>query len=215
MLLAPYKVVHRFTKVRDGSDPEAGLLNSNGVLYGTTTYGGTLRGCSGLGCGTVFSIGPPSEESVVARFAGGIYPAADLIAVRGALYGTTTHGGYGTCYCQGTVFELKLKPKPDLLLLYSFHGGKDGAFPSAALVPINGSFYGTTRSGGDRKCNRGTIFKLTPSEGEYSKTTLHAFIGGSDGASPYGGLTYLQGKLYGTTTYGGVKNSGTVFRIAP
>jgi len=55
---------------------------------------------------------------------------------------------------------------------------------------------------------------------------LYSFQGGSDGASPYGGLTLdAAGNLYGTTYFGGVDNQqcysvegtgcGTVFKLTP
>lgn len=45
-------VLHDFAGGTDGSDPEAGLINVNGTLYGTTTEGGNSDR------GTVFSITP-------------------------------------------------------------------------------------------------------------------------------------------------------------
>lgn len=48
-------VLYRFKGGTDGEQPEAGLALRNGVLYGTTTYGGA--GSCTFGCGTIFSIG--------------------------------------------------------------------------------------------------------------------------------------------------------------
>jgi uncharacterized repeat protein (TIGR03803 family) len=57
----------------------------------------------------------------------------------------------------------------------------------------------------------GTVFMVTPGGTE---TLLHSFAGGSDGASPFGGVVRKGGKLYGTTYAGGASNDGTVFEIA-
>jgi hypothetical protein len=46
-----YGVVHRFASA-DGANPTAGLIEVNGVLYGTATYGGST------GSGTVFAYTP-------------------------------------------------------------------------------------------------------------------------------------------------------------
>jgi uncharacterized repeat protein (TIGR03803 family) len=46
-----------------------------------------------------------------------------------------------------------------------------------------------------------------------TKTILYSFASGSDGASPYSGLTALNGILYGTTKAGGGGGAGTVFKI--
>jgi uncharacterized repeat protein (TIGR03803 family) len=54
------KVLHGFGGGSDGFFPEAGVINVNGTLYGTTYYGGVR--CGGLGCGTVFAL-PLSQRS--------------------------------------------------------------------------------------------------------------------------------------------------------
>ncbi len=97
-------------------------------------------------------------------------------------------------------------------VLYSFTGGTDGGRPYAGVVEDKlGNFYGTTLQGGD--FGLGTVYKLTPSGTE---TVLHSFAGGSDGATPYGGVILdKKGNLYGTTTDGGSSNAGIVFKVSP
>jgi uncharacterized repeat protein (TIGR03803 family) len=47
-----------------------------------------------------------------------------------------------------------------------------------------------------------------------AEATLYAFSGGSDGSYPDSGLTAgLDGDFYGTTTFGGAHNLGTVYKI--
>jgi uncharacterized repeat protein (TIGR03803 family) len=51
------RILHEFAGGRkDGAVPEAELLLSNGVLYGTTGFGG--NGNCTNGCGTIYSITP-------------------------------------------------------------------------------------------------------------------------------------------------------------
>jgi uncharacterized repeat protein (TIGR03803 family) len=89
-------------------------------------------------------------------------------------------------------------------VLHSFSGGSaDGAHPYAGLLNVNGTFYGTTRSGGTY--DGGTVFAITPSGAE---TVLHSFGGSADGADPRAGLINVGGTLYGTTRNGGTMNSG-------
>ncbi|MGC9992520.1 MAG: choice-of-anchor tandem repeat GloVer-containing protein [Candidatus Cybelea sp.] len=100
------------------------------------------------------------------------------------------------------------------IVLHDFASGADGALPYAGLVSVKGTLYGTTTNGGAD--NFGTVFKITASGKE---TVLHAFIGGTtDGVNPYGGLTDVNGTLYGTTLSGGGSGCystgcGTVFKV--
>jgi len=50
-------VVYAFQGGNDGANPDAGLIDVAGVLYGTTRGGGYVN-CYGAGCGTVFAITP-------------------------------------------------------------------------------------------------------------------------------------------------------------
>ena len=78
----------------------------------------------------------------------------------------------------------------------------------------SGSLYGTTIADGAN--GFGAVFKLTPSNGSWSYTSLHDFTGGSDGSSPYCNLVFdASGNLYGTASAGGAFGSGVVFKITP
>jgi uncharacterized repeat protein (TIGR03803 family) len=203
-------VLHSFAGEPDGFNPDAGLLNVNGTLYGTTFNGGTA------GAGTVFAITTSGKETVLHSFAGtpdGAHSYAGLINVNGTLYGTTVHGGTDG---DGTVFTITTSGAETVL--YSFKGGSgDGKYPTqAALLDVNGTLYGTTARGGTN--SRGTVFSITTSGKE---TVLHSFGGSDDGALPYGGLLDVNGTLYGTTSnggsgsclqYGNVHGCGTVFK---
>ena len=160
--------LYSFTGGNDGgygrfSGPTAGLVQgSDGSFYDTTFYGGTN------GYGTVFQISPNGALSSLYSFPGGnegAYPAAGLVqGSDGSFYGTTEYNGNhpapqgGSFFGAGTVF--KISPKGALSSLYSFTGGNDGANPVAGLVQgSDGSFYGTTVSGGQGGV--GTVFRLT------------------------------------------------------
>lgn len=89
----------------DGGNPVAGLINVNGILYGTTSDGG--GGNCYYGCGTVFSINARTGAmAVVYSFQGGAdgsSPNAGLTDVYGTLYGTTLSGGANGV---GTVYKI-------------------------------------------------------------------------------------------------------------
>jgi uncharacterized repeat protein (TIGR03803 family) len=50
----------------DGAYPVGGLIDVNGTLYGTTTYGG--GGCGTDGCGTVYSVSTTGTETMLHSF---------------------------------------------------------------------------------------------------------------------------------------------------
>lgn len=58
------------------------------------------------------------------------------------------------------------------------------------------------------------MFSVDP---ETDKLTVVYSFGESrmDGTHPYAGLMETNGKLYGTTSAGGIYNSGSVFAITP
>ena len=112
-------VLYSFTGLDgDGAFPYGGVtVGSNGVLYGTTAYGGGGTNCQfngTSGCGTVFELTPPTtpggvwRETVLHSFTDqggdGSVPVAGLIAnASGILYGTTSMGGTPG---QGTLFRI-------------------------------------------------------------------------------------------------------------
>jgi uncharacterized repeat protein (TIGR03803 family) len=113
------KSLHTFTGYpRDGANPYAGVvIGSGGVLYGATQTGGSSSACgSTIGCGTVFSLTPPTSpggawtETVLHSFTGsdGFFPRGSLLVdSTGLLYGTTAAGGSGPPFTSpGTVFSL-------------------------------------------------------------------------------------------------------------
>jgi uncharacterized repeat protein (TIGR03803 family) len=130
-------------------------------------------------------------------------PDANLIAVNGTFYGTTSGGG---AYGDGTVYSITTAGEEHVL--HSFGSGSDGNDPEAGLIDVNGTLYGTTALGGTR--GRGTVFSMTMGGDE---NVLHSFNKRSDGVSPYASLIDVNGTLYGTTTGGGKQGGGTVFSI--
>jgi uncharacterized repeat protein (TIGR03803 family) len=198
----------------DGATPAAGLTERGGAFYGTTQDGGS--GCAPLGCGTVFKIEPSGGETVLHAFQGGSdgeHPTAGLIDVGGTLYGATAEGGGAGHACCGTIFTVSASDAVEVI--YRFKGDSgDGNEPLGTLVDLNGELYGTTKTGGAE--NRGTVFAASTSG---SERVLYSFKRKSnDGAQPFAGLIAVQGRLYGTTRYGGGNSTqclplgcGTVF----
>src|ERR1700722_8913987 len=164
---------------------------------------------------------PPAMTALYSFRGGtdGSGPYAGVIQdAAGNLYGTTVRGGNLACFSPlgcGVVYKVDVTGKETVL--YSFKGGKDGAFPTASLVrDAKGNLYGTTSGRGS---GYGVVFKVDTTGKE---TVLHSFTG-KDGAYPFGGLVRdAEGDLYGTTPNGGVvggtctvtNGCGTVFKVS-
>ena len=211
-------VLHAFCSQEncpDGAYPNAGLIDVQGMLIGTTTRGGANSG------GTVFALDPNTgAETVLYSFCGqqnctdGEYPYSSLIDVKGKLYGTSFYGGTTG---DGTVFAFDPGTGAEKVL-YSFCSRKrceDGAAPYASLVAGEGKLYGTAYLGGRR--NRGTVFALDPDTGR--ENVLHSFCSQphcTDGQAPYADLIEVKGVLYGTAQEYGVHGfGGLVYAIDP
>jgi uncharacterized repeat protein (TIGR03803 family) len=194
----------------DGGAPLGGLIQANnGDLYGTTYAGGARGG------GTVFKITPGGELTTLHNFCLINGSCTDLPGPTGRLLQATDGDIYGTTsgdISAGTVF--KITPAGKFTMLYSFTNG-GGVNPQAGLIQAtDGDFYGTTFNGGAEGCCHGTVFKITPAG---TLTVLYNFCSEThctDGANPWGGLVQAtDGNLYGTTTVGGAKGDGTLFKI--
>lgn len=203
----------------NGAQPNSGLIDVKGTLYGTTPKGGADQS------GTVYGITTSGAETTLYSFESrdrkgqpdGKDPNGRLINVKGTLYGTTAYGGTeNTRHSIGWGVVYRITTSGEEKVLYRFKGGSDGMHPNA-LVYIKGMVYGTTATGGmgcssfgtgDKGC--GTFYSLSPS-GVHK--VLYEFGGGSDGAVPQGRLIQVDGTLYGTTSFGGT-GRGTVYSIS-
>src|SRR6266436_5679386 len=148
--------LYGFTGGSDGGIPNAGLILSGNILYGTASAGG------GSGNGTVFAVNTDgSGFANLYGFTGGNdggIPTASLILSGSILYGTTTAGGGSG---NGTVFAVNTDGS-GFANLHRFTGGNDGGDPYAGLILSSNTLYGTAAGGGSS--GNGTVFSqiLTP-----------------------------------------------------
>jgi uncharacterized repeat protein (TIGR03803 family) len=184
--------LHNFGSGGDGSDPNAQLLYHNGLLFGTTEFGGVS------GFGTVFSFDPTtSTESVLHAFSstkGGKFSTTNLVYHSGSLISDTVRGGDEHCAHRigcGVTFAIKSETGNERIL--------DDLGPG-----------GTLPSGGTG--GYGQLVQVDLKTGQ--QTVLYTFSGGADGSDPEAPLTYHDGAFYGTTYRGGA-GIGTVFKYVP
>ena len=148
----------------DGVNPYMGVvIGGDGVLYGSTGYGGSSNG------GTIFSLTPPASsggawtEAVLQEFplvsTRNVWPGPLTLAEDGTLFGTTQFGGASL---MGTAYALQAPATSGgawtQILLHTFTGS-DGSGPTGLLMGGGGVLYGTTSLGG--AYGAGTVFALT------------------------------------------------------
>lgn len=220
------QILYQFKNVLNGLDPRSPLLvdSSSGIIYGTTSQGGTGSApeCLGGGCGTIFMLTPSATgytETVLYDFKGtddGAFPNALVSDGSGTFYASAVLSGGSACIdggC-GTLFSFKLKTRK-LKVLYQFARGGLW-FPDSQLIfDRTGALYGTAAQNGYSGSSNGGVFKLARSGSGFVESTLHTFSGSpNDGQFPRGGLLLgPAGKaVYGTTFWGG-KGIGSVFEV--
>jgi hypothetical protein len=215
------QILFRFNANGDnvgGALPAAGVtFDKAGNIYGTTS--GNPNDC---GQGNVFKLTPDShgewKETVLYTFTcgNGYNPDSDLVFdAQGDLFGTA----------QDVVFELipQGNGKWKEITLHQFKGAPDGwSLSSGVVLDSSGNIWGTTTSGGTRRCEYaantsgcGIVYKLTPtSGGKWNETVVYEFArGGGRAVTPSSGFRFESaGHFFGTSLAGG-DGIGSVFEL--
>jgi len=214
------ETVLHFQSYSEGTYPEGGVIfDSSGNLYGVLHSGGQNQ------FGAVYELSPSgsnwTEQTLYSfvQFISGINPVGGLlIDPSGNLYGTTSTGGSNDG--GGIVFEFTPASGGwTFNTIYNLSACGPCGPQDKLVMDAAGNLYGTTYGLGNE--GYGSVFKLTPSNGNWTYTSLHDFTGGTDGAHPFGPILDANGNLYGTTASGGLANCdngvgcGVVWEITP
>jgi uncharacterized repeat protein (TIGR03803 family) len=211
------RLIYSFAGNADGEYTDTELaIDSASNLYGTSVQGGKS------GAGTVFQVTPAGVHTVLYSFTGGTDGGEPYKGVTlgpdGNLYGTAVTGGGGSCEggC-GVVFKLTNSGGTwTHSVIHTFTGGNDGSGPGSPVAfDKHGNLYGTTPTGGSHSV--GVIYQMQPNgSGGWRFRIVHAFTGGADGLGGSAGRLLIspEGRLYGTSTVGGVNGFGTVYEVA-
>jgi len=197
----------------DGANPQASLILSNNILYGTATSGGSF------GNGTVFRLNTDGTSftnlhSFTATTqntnSDGANPLfAGLLLLGSTLYGTAANGGSSG---NGSVFAVSIDGT-DFTNLHVFTAldpvartNSDGANPLAGLILSSNTLYGTAGNGGIG--GHGSVFAVNTNGSGF--TNLYSFM---SLAYPVAGVVLSGNTLFGTTELGGSSSNGTVFAV--
>ena len=130
----------------------------------------------------------------------------------GNLYGTTANGGASN---DGTIF--RVSPGGAFATLYSFTGNFDGAHPYSGLIQAaDGSFYGTTSTGGSFSFSSG-IPGLSPWLRGLARTSahIHRAVGGDEERVHTGGCPATDGNLYAAHRGRRTNGNGVIYQLTP
>jgi uncharacterized repeat protein (TIGR03803 family) len=185
--------------------PYAPLIRAvDGNLYGTLNDNAPLvTACRLTPDGTL--------TTNIATLAAGSQALLWLQGADGFFYGSTE----GNDTNSGTIF--RMASDGTITTVKTFDETLDGFYPRGLIEGHDGNIYGVTIAyGPSGSIMGGTIFRLT-SDG--ALTNLHAFMGGSDGSTPFGLLQTSKGDFYGTCNGGtastiGGNIHGQIFRLS-
>jgi uncharacterized repeat protein (TIGR03803 family) len=200
--------------VTNGACPTAGLVEgTDGLLYGTTSYGGASfsdprAARSGVpGEGTIFRISTNGDFTIVFSFTpdtqGGQPMAPLTLGSDGSFYGIGAGGAYGW----GEIFRLSLDGTyTPIAPLDSVNGGPG---LSALVESRDGGFYGVAEASGAYGC--GAVYKVSLNQ---SVTTIVSFT--NSRARLWGSVVEgTDGNLYGTTGWSDDQQYGYVYQVMP
>ncbi len=202
--------LHSFNGGNGGLHPQAGLVISGIILYGTVFSEGSAGGSNPNNGGTVFAINTDGTGFTnLYNFTGGSdggNPQGVLVFSSNMLYGTTMQGG---SLSNGTLFAVNTDGT-GFTNLHNFTGGDDGSGPPDGLILFGNTLYGTTAW--DGTSSYGTVFAVNTDGTGF--TTLHSFSATNSDGAPSVGLLLSGNILYGTTGSGGNFGQGTVFSVS-
>ena len=210
-----FTILHHFvSQAGDGRIPYGLLVFDNGILYGTTTYGGPpykRPPKNPDNKGNIFRMKISGGDfKILHEFTGGARdgwkPWSGLAINGNMLYGSTLYGGpHGEK--GGVLYEIQTSGR-GFGILHAFGESNDGFGPSTSPTLAGNSLYGLTRWG---DLTTGTIYSYDMITKTYKQ--LYRF-GADDGYEPLGTMTAgTDGFLYGLAWHGGLHDLGTLIRI--
>jgi uncharacterized repeat protein (TIGR03803 family) len=204
-----FEALHHFDTATEGARPRGALvLGPDGLVYGAATARGPR------GCGTVFRFDPASPQTlaILRSFAcggtEGVNPEGGMAVVEGA-DGKPVVFGVATAFSNyGVASIYRLVPGESFSVLATLWGS-DRCL-SALLPASDGLVYGQCH--GNQPPGAGHVFRIDPATGTVG--TLLRFGIQDGGRKPFALVEGRDGRLYGSTRFGGAENRGTVYQFS-
>lgn len=198
------------------------IMDSSGALYSRDPEYGSKHN------GAIIKLTPPTAMGhawtmdVLYKFAGdadGAKPLGGVIfGAKGTLLGTTSAGGNNNA---GTIFSLTPPVAGNTAwthnILYAYPDNNGLSGPVASPVRGKGGTLYIANESGDN--GSGSLSQLTPPVAGTTRWTarvLHHFTQQRDGGNPVSGpVVDENGVLYGTASFGGKYETGTLYQLTP
>jgi len=201
-----YEVLHDFDGKHGAFPNHSMVLDSVGVLHGTTSDRYPK------GKGTLFHMNTNGWHFKSDHYFSGAADdgagASDLtIDASDTIYGTLVGAGpdhAGAIFSDDPINGYQIR---------AFIDWSMGNLPAGGVTPgPDGALYGTTAWGGDNSSHCGTVFKWDPATKAF--TLLHEFTVRRDGCHPGTPLVLRDGILYGNTSQGGPGDKGLIYSVS-
>lgn len=192
-----FSVFYSFAKTMDARTPRGSLVEKNGKIFGISRSGGTS------GNGAIYSFNTDGSAYEVAHSFNdapptGFFPQTTLIQVGERLFGTNRSGGNED---YGVLFYYDLS-NGSYNKIFDFEF-ENGSSPSGNFLRKDGKLYGVTNLGGMN--DAGVLYSISDDGTGFQKLFDFSDTDGSQ----QGGLTEVDGKIWGNTFGGG----GVVYSI--
>ncbi len=186
-----------------GSAPYGSFAANGTKLCGMTRNGGANS------AGVIFEWDPATNiytKKIDLNISTGSSPYGNLAYSSGNFYGITYGGGASS---NGVIFEWN--PLTNVYTKKIDLNATRGTYPYGSLALYGGKFYGVAEQGGITLTASGTLFEWDPATNIF--TTKRSFRHAVDGQTPSGNVTPYNGKIYGTTLFGGTNDQGVIFEM--
>jgi uncharacterized repeat protein (TIGR03803 family) len=210
-----------FTKLVDfdftvtGGGPLGKLVQNGSKFIAMCSSGGAS------GTGTIYEWDPATPTSVVKKynflpnnFDNTVNPGSTLALFNSKFYAVSYNGGYVN---QGNLFEYDYTTNT-VTKKKTFNAAENGRAPLGKPVLLNGKLYGTCYQGPQEIFGTpyGCLWSFDPSTSIYSRKFLFDYPNNAaNGRAPVSSPIAYNGKLYGTTSNGGISDIGVLYEYDP